>query len=82
MLLPHLATTPLNVCRLSRLATTPLNGCRLFLPPLQGSGGECGLRGGCVEMTNIHKGAIEEIYKCASINLSPNTMGQVCMSPG
>ena len=44
---------------------------------MQGSGGECGLRGGCVEMTNIHKGAIEEIYKCASINLSPNTMGQV-----
>jgi hypothetical protein len=30
-----------------------------------------------MEMTNIHKGAIEEIYKCASINLSPNTMGQV-----
>ena len=48
---------------------------------LQGSGGECGLRGGCVEMTNIHKGAIEEIYKCASINLSPNTMGQVHPKP-
>ncbi len=30
-------------------------------------------------MTNIHPGALEQIYKCASINLSPNTMGQVCV---
>jgi glutamate--glyoxylate aminotransferase len=30
-----------------------------------------------MEMTNIHPGAVDEIYKCASINLSPNTMGQV-----
>lgn len=47
---------------------------------MQGTGGECGLRGGYVEMTNIHPGTIEEVYKCASINLSPNTMGQVAMS--
>lgn len=46
----------------------------------QGTGGECGLRGGYVEMTNIHPGTIEEVYKCASINLSPNTMGQIAMS--
>jgi hypothetical protein len=44
---------------------------------LQGTGGECGLRGGYVEMTNIHPGTIEQIYKCASINLCPNTIGQV-----
>lgn len=31
-------------------------------------------------MTNIHPGAIEEVYKCASINLSPNTIGQVALS--
>ncbi len=43
----------------------------------KGTGGECGLRGGYVEMTNIHPGTIDEIYKCASINLSPNTSGQV-----
>lgn len=43
----------------------------------QGTGGECGLRGGYVEMTNIHPGAVDQMYKCASINLSPNTMGQV-----
>ena len=43
----------------------------------KGSLGECGLRGGYVETTNIHPGAIEEIYKIASINLSPNIMGQV-----
>lgn len=47
------------------------------LPAPQGTSGECGLRGGYVEMTNIHPGAVEEIYKCCSINLCPNTMGQV-----
>ncbi len=44
---------------------------------LQGTGGECGLRGGYVEMSNIHQGTIDEMYKCASINLCPNTVGQV-----
>ncbi len=44
---------------------------------VQGTSGECGLRGGYVEMTNIHPGTVEEVYKCASINLCPNTMGQV-----
>ncbi len=47
---------------------------------MQGTFGECGLRGGYVEMTNIHPGAIEQLYKCASINLCPNTMGQVALS--
>ncbi|GBF95821.1 alanine aminotransferase [Raphidocelis subcapitata] len=46
----------------------------------KGSGGECGLRGGYIEMTNIHPGAVEEMYKIASINLSPGTVGQVAMS--
>ncbi|KIY92376.1 hypothetical protein MNEG_15586 [Monoraphidium neglectum] len=31
-------------------------------------------------MTNIHPGAIEEMYKIASINLSPGTVGQIAMS--
>lgn len=31
-------------------------------------------------MTNIHPGTIEQVYKCASINLSPNTVGQVALS--
>ena len=31
-------------------------------------------------MTNIHPGTIEEMYKIASINLSPGTVGQVAMS--
>jgi glutamate--glyoxylate aminotransferase len=47
---------------------------------LQGTGGECGLRGGYVELTNIHPGAVEEMYKYCSINLSPNTTGQIAMS--
>jgi glutamate--glyoxylate aminotransferase len=42
--------------------------------------GECGLRGGYVEFCNFHPGAIEEMYKVASVNLSPNTTGQVAMS--
>jgi len=46
----------------------------------KGSAGECGLRGGYIEMTNIHPGTVEEMYKIASINLSPNTVGQVAMS--
>ena len=50
------------------------------LSSTQGTAGECGLRGGYVEMTNIHPGTIEEVYKCASINLSPNTVGQVALS--
>lgn len=31
-------------------------------------------------MVNIHPGTIEEMYKIASINLSPGTVGQVAMS--
>ncbi len=46
----------------------------------KGTSGECGLRSGYVEMTNIHPGAMEQIYKCASINLCPNTMGQIALS--
>ena len=44
----------------------------------KGALGECGLRGGYVETTNIHPGTVDQIYKIASINLSPNTTGQVC----
>ena len=43
----------------------------------KGALGECGLRGGYVETTNIHPGTVDQIYKIASINLSPNTTGQV-----
>lgn len=42
--------------------------------------GECGLRGGYVEFVNFHPDTIEEMYKVASINLSPNTTGQLAMS--
>lgn len=46
----------------------------------KGTGGECGLRGGYVEMTNIHPGTVDQMYKCTSINLCPNTMGQIALS--
>eukprot|EP00890_Picochlorum_soloecismus_P003603 jgi/Picsp_1/4243/NSC_01752-R1_alanine aminotransferase len=42
--------------------------------------GECGLRGGYVEFLNFHPGTIDEMYKIASINLCPNTTGQIAMS--
>lgn len=42
----------------------------------KGALGECGIRGGMLEAINIHPGTIEQLYKIASINLSPNTSGQ------
>ncbi|EFJ23041.1 hypothetical protein SELMODRAFT_145611 [Selaginella moellendorffii] len=41
--------------------------------------GECGQRGGYFEMTNIHPQTVEELYKVASISLSPNVVGQIMM---
>ncbi|CAM9364393.1 unnamed protein product [Choristocarpus tenellus] len=41
--------------------------------------GECGLRGGYMEMTNIDQRIMDEIYKMCSINLSPNVTGQIAM---
>lgn len=41
--------------------------------------GECGQRGGYFEMTNISPKTVEEIYKVASISLSPTVPGQIFM---
>jgi glutamate--glyoxylate aminotransferase len=41
--------------------------------------GECGLRGGYVEFTNIEEAVAMEVYKIVSINLSPNVPGQVAV---
>lgn len=46
----------------------------------KGSFGECGLRGGYVECCNIDEKVLGELYKLSSINLAPNTVGQVAMS--
>ncbi|GLJ21097.1 hypothetical protein SUGI_0385480 [Cryptomeria japonica] len=43
----------------------------------KGYWGECGQRGGYFEMTNISPKTVEEIYKVASISLSPNVPGQI-----
>lgn len=45
----------------------------------KGAYGECGLRGGYMELHNFDAGAVEQIYKLASINLSPNVPGQVAL---
>ncbi|XP_057530809.1 glutamate--glyoxylate aminotransferase 2 [Amaranthus tricolor] len=43
----------------------------------KGYWGECGQRGGYFEMTNISPKTVDEIYKIASIALSPNVPGQI-----
>jgi alanine transaminase len=42
--------------------------------------GECGKRGGYVEMTNIDAGVAEQYYKLSSIGLCPNVTGQLVVS--
>lgn len=46
----------------------------------KGTIGECGLRGGYMELTNIHEEAIAELYKISSVQLCPNTVGQMTMA--
>ncbi|KAK9119799.1 hypothetical protein Scep_017892 [Stephania cephalantha] len=46
----------------------------------KGYWGECGQRGGYFEMTNIPPKVVDEIYKVASISLSPNVPGQIFSS--
>ena len=45
----------------------------------KGAYGECGLRGGYMELHNIDPEVIDEMYKMSSINLSPNVVGQVAV---
>eukprot|EP00210_Caulerpa_lentillifera_P004826 g4607.t1 len=46
----------------------------------KGVAGECGLRGGYFHMKNIHPQTMAELYKIVSVNLCPNTIGQVMVS--
>ena len=39
--------------------------------------GECGLRGGYMELHNLEKDVFEQIFKLKCINLCSNTMGQI-----
>lgn len=39
--------------------------------------GECGLRGGYMELDNFDPYALEQILKLRSITLCPNTIGQL-----
>lgn len=38
--------------------------------------GECGLRGGYMELHNMLPEVVEELYKISSVNLCPNLPGQ------
>lgn len=42
--------------------------------------GECGKRGGYVEMDGIGQDVMDEYYKLSSINLCPNVLGQLMVS--
>lgn len=39
--------------------------------------GECGMRGGYLELCNIHPGTADDVYKSLSVNLCSNLPGQV-----
>jgi len=39
--------------------------------------GECGLRGGYVEIVNVEDDVLEQLFKLKSINLCSNTPGQL-----
>lgn len=45
----------------------------------KGFTGECGKRGGYVEMTGIDQEVKDEFYKMVSVNLCPNIIGQLMM---
>lgn len=57
------------------------SSCELisFHSASKGAYGECGLRGGYMELHNMDAEVVDEIYKIASINLSPNIVGQVAI---
>ena len=42
--------------------------------------GECGRRGGYLELMNVDADVVSEFYKLASINLCSNLNGQICMA--
>lgn len=45
----------------------------------KGFQGECGMRGGYMELHNFSPEAIEAVYKCVSVGLCSNLPGQVCV---
>ena len=45
----------------------------------KGFQGECGMRGGYMELHNFAEEAIEAVYKCVSVGLCSNLPGQVCV---
>ena len=57
----------------------PAGGVELvsFHSTSKGILGECGLRGGYLELTNIEPDTAEEVYKSLSVNLCSNLPGQV-----
>ena len=44
----------------------------------KGAVGECGRRGGYMQLSGVDAGVAEQLLKLASINLCPNVSGQIC----
>jgi alanine transaminase len=53
---------------------------KAFLCVLLGYHGECGKRGGYMEVTGFNADVREQIYKVASVNLCSNVSGQILSS--
>lgn len=66
---------------LGRCAEPVKSGVELasFHTVSKGAYGECGLRGGYMELHNFDPDVVDELYKVASINLCPNVPGQVAV---
>jgi len=66
---------------LGQMPSSVRNGLEIasFHTVSKGTYGECGLRGGYMELHNFDPDVLQEIYKIASINLSPNVPGQVAL---
>ncbi|KAJ0178033.1 hypothetical protein K1T71_005856 [Dendrolimus kikuchii] len=50
-----------------------------FMSASKGYAGECGLRGGWLELVNLDPGVQAHLYKCISAMLCPNIVGQITM---
>ena len=53
--------------------------CASFHSVSKGFQGECGMRGGYMELYNFDHDAVEAVYKCVSVGLCSNLPGQVCV---
>ncbi|GKT27766.1 Probable alanine aminotransferase, mitochondrial [Aduncisulcus paluster] len=68
-----------TLCEMERDGRIPKGEVELvsFHSVSKGIIGECGLRGGYMEVVNIDEEVLAQVYKMASVSLCPNTTGQL-----